>query len=304
MSDSLYRKYAFIYSEISKNRDFYQEIKNLGALDLDRNSSFVELFAGPAYHCIELKKQGWGGKIIAIDNSEQMKEVSEKLNFSGNYICSDVNDALENLSNLELILIPKFSIVLVDREYLDQLLKKARKALSKTGVMYIEICKGSCVDENMYIAGELAQDGKYISTFDTSMGKVRKSWPHNIKFLNELENVAEITMKLEYKTQEKVERLEFVTTENIYTKPELEELFKKQGFQECNKSSFDMDESYFMAIKASNVIESKLEQLKTLSMCKVFDISTDEKRCAHLERSGLNCEDHNMSLSCYVYNLL
>jgi hypothetical protein len=213
-SNPLYNHLAFAYAAFANDRDFFREVEALGL----KNSSEIEvceLFAGPAYHSIELLRFCCDVKVTAIDNSSFMKIEAQKLGFSekDKYIVGDVCDTLESLQQTyDYFLILRYSLGLISPKDLSRLLRTISSRLKKSGCIFIQLHRIDLIINNF--------DGLSIRERNViSNGcNINCLWPSGS--LKWREDCFEVQMPVTLFVDDK--KYEIVSHEWIYTKTDLD----------------------------------------------------------------------------------
>lgn len=307
-SNNLYSDYAELYAIIADDRDFVYELTKMEVLKLDSSSTFVELFAGPAYHSTTLKKMGWDGKIIAIDSSKAMEDVAKKRGFFGNYICSDAISGLSTVTQAQVICIPRYSIVLVDHDYVKQLFYVIANALCSDGFFFIEIHKDTVVNEQAKIHGNWERLGIYRREVKNQGRSIECLWPFTTKAVDIEKNIVDMSVKIT-STNDSGKQDEFIFTsrEHLHSRTTLDNFASEARLVPAPDLNFDTSDGNFIAYQKKSDSAADSDYFKTLgkkALNRIFDLSTNETQSKLIEKSGLDVEHHDSPLSLHVYNLL
>lgn len=141
MIGHFYTEYAEYYAVIANDRNFSKECRKIiSFLNLNEEFNMLEIFAGPAYHSIELTKQGintW-----AIDLSKEMKSIAVVRGFRnpGHYLSGKLPNELDNLKKqMDCVLCMRYSIGYLNRKEVFVLLNKMKTILKYKGLIFIEL---------------------------------------------------------------------------------------------------------------------------------------------------------------------
>ncbi|MFK5970605.1 MAG: hypothetical protein QM487_10865 [Candidatus Marithrix sp.] len=305
MLHDLYSNHANLYAAIANDRDFTEELNRIKAFDIPSNGLFVELFAGPAYHCIGLLNGGWSGKAVAIDNSSSMENISSDLGFTGNYLCTDAILGLDKIANANIIFIPRYSIVLVDREYVSKLFHAIASSLDIEGMFFLEIHTDSNIKNQLYIGGNWNELGIHKRVVKTHLGTIECIWPYTTKVVNADDKIVDMSVQITIKNNNNIDEHVFISREHLHTKSDILEFADSAGLIEVTDKSCELGDSYLLAFelkKKPKVYPSK--NINSLAFNRIFDISSKDACFNQLSKSGLDTVAHDSPLSLHVYNLL
>ncbi|NER29489.1 MAG: class I SAM-dependent methyltransferase [Symploca sp. SIO1C4] len=214
----LYNSLAFAYTAFANDRDFSREVEALG-IKKSSQIEVCELFAGPAYHSIELLRSRCDVKVTAIDNSSLMKIEAQKLGFpeKGEYIVGNVCDTLESLQQAyDYFLILRYSLGLIPPKDLSRLLRAISNRLNFSGCVFIQLHRIDLI----------VNDFERLSIRERNVVSNSRNitclWPSGP--LKWREDCFEVQMPVTLFVDD--ERYETVSHEWIYTKTDLE--------RECN----------------------------------------------------------------------
>lgn len=314
MSHELYFNYAELYGLIADDRNFIEELNRLRAFTLPSTGLFVELFAGPAYHGTHLLNGGWNGKVVAIDNSPEMEKVACNRGFNGNYLCADAIIGLEQIVNADLIFIPRYSIVLVDKEYAANLFNQAAKSLDTNGVFFVEIHKDANIENQLYIGGRWDELSIHKRILETPLGKIECIWPYKTEIVDSDKKIVDMDVKITIAKDNLFDEYVFTSREHLHTKADILKFADEAGLKELRERSCELVDSYLLAFglkecdtKTNSPILADTFQsdiLEKLSFNRLFDISSVDACSVQLKKSGLDADAHDSPLSLHVYNLL
>jgi hypothetical protein len=315
-SHDLYGKYSKLYALIADDRDFVYELNKMGVCKLDPSSTFVELFAGPAYHSKTLRDNeiGWNGTAIAIDRSKEMVSLAKERGFNGTYICSDAIQGLSSVTQAQIICIARYSIVLVDSNYLKKLFELISKVLCNDGFLFLEIHKDSLVNKQSPICGDWQQLGIYRREVKTKDCLIECFWPFNVEVIDK--NIFDMSVKVKITDESgQTDELYFNSREHMHSREDLDKIASLFNLGFVPDSSFDTESGYFLAYQKQKNSTSdfevgycekneKFQSLEDKALCYTFDLSTPEKRRDLIKNSGLDISSHDSPLSLHIYNLL
>lgn len=236
MIERFYNEFATYYHLISMDRDFAGQVGLLRQLferdqPNDRPYNLVELFAGPAIHCVAALQAGCA-ETWAIDSSETMKQVALEEGFApACHYCvgtlpQDLHLIAEN-ALLDCVLCLRYSLGYLEREEVVELLKLLATRLSPGGKIFIELHDISCVVGNMEGADILVRRAK-----SKTGEEVCCTWPDGPIKWDRLNFTAEMGVSLWVEHPDiprKIER--FSSRENIYSSKELAFMARLAGLK-------------------------------------------------------------------------
>jgi SAM-dependent methyltransferase len=147
MLNTLYFEKAYLYQHIANDRDFAKECQFIQEIYENLNqrtpSSLLELFAGPAFHAGSFFKNQIE-TCYAIDYSETMREIAiDTFAFPNeSYIIGELPQAIFHLpskAQLDIILIMRYSLGLIDYDNAEKLLQQLSTILTNGGIVVIEL---------------------------------------------------------------------------------------------------------------------------------------------------------------------
>ena len=212
--NSLYNDLAFAYAAVANDRDFSREVH---ALNIKKSSNIevCELFAGPAYHSIELNRLFSNVNVTAIDNSQNMKLEAKKLGFleKNKYIVGDVITTLESLQiKYDYFLILRFSLGLISPNDLSRLLVAISIRLKSGGCIFVQLHRIDLIASQLE---HLSIRERHVIFNDHN---ITCYWPSGL--LHWMEDCFEVQMPVTLFVDDK--KYETVSHEWIYTKSDLE----------------------------------------------------------------------------------
>ena len=175
--NSLYSDEATLYYALSQDRDFHAELRALGiGRDTTKGQRLLELFAGPAYHSVALRKLGWQGQLVAVDSSQHMQALAIQHGFPSDqsYLVADACEVFQSLpaqTEFSNVLALRWSLGLVPPEKAEHVVRGVCERLKQGGQAFFELHR---VD---LIAGNLADLSIRTRTTTVGDAQVTCVWP-------------------------------------------------------------------------------------------------------------------------------
>ena len=139
--DEFYSKYAHLYEKISMDRAFDEQVDSLLRYSgKEERGSALELFAGPAYHGMELKKRRW--ECLSVDNSHEMCALAIENGISPeDYFVSDIPGCFSNMkrNGFDVIFCLRYSIGYLNKKKVLELFEGLSNFASGQSFMFIEL---------------------------------------------------------------------------------------------------------------------------------------------------------------------
>ncbi len=245
--NDLYSAHARLYSVIADDRDFHGEVHHMGAHALGRGDTFVELFAGPAFHSIALRELGSEAGIVAIDNAAEMADEALRRGFSGTYHVADAIEGLAAVACARIVCIPRYSVALVDDAYLHGLLEAVASRLRiSDGTLLIEMHPAALVDyaEDPPDWSEL---GIHRRVIPTSEGEIECIWPNKVSVVDPAANLVEMEIRV---SRRGADDLQFASREHLRSRDALIAIANTAGLRLCPDRSFETDNGRYLAFSA------------------------------------------------------
>ncbi len=231
---SYYKRHPDIYDAINTDRNFEEQLDFIGSVIKKKESvNFLELFAGPAYHCI-CAEQKFNWNTYAVDFSGPMKDIAISQGFKKpeQFIVGALPDALNSdvfKEKLDCIYIPRYSIGYISRTEVLSLFNKLKKLMHEDCYMLLEMHDIAMITQdlsNLHIKERTAilEDGR----------KVTCTWPDGAISWESDKYMASMPVKIEI--DEKVHR--FVSKECIYSAEEIYFLAGLAGFEPLDLSEY------------------------------------------------------------------
>ena len=300
-TNSLYEEHAHIYYHLANDRQFDIETLEISKLSPDKSGSFVELFAGPAYHSLEAESLGIFNDVIAIDSSDRMKNISSVYGYNSTYIVNDCTKALEELLNISVAIIPRFSICLIDPQSVDLLFNALSKSMMKDGIIAIELHNNIDIEQNL--------ENISIKERNFFVGKEKFTckWPKSILSTNNELGVNNLSIEVEIRSTDT--HITSISNEYLYDIKFVEEKLETIGFILDKTSDIKTPSGTFNVFRNKESLFNDKESVTYMdnmvsrSLSEIFTLDNDSAK-THISRSGLDIEKHHTTLTSHVYNLL
>lgn len=244
MSNILYDNLAEIYDKIADDRSFKAECEDILSIyqkfNKKRANSVLELFAGPAYHS-EVFQNEYGIKSIAIDGSEQMKELAcykhniDHQNYIVGMLPHILTDTVVKLnSSYDIVLLMRYSLGLIDYENVERLLMQLTSLLSPNGIVLIELHNLNLLF-NHFNGLKIKERKKYLPETKQSISCI---WPSGPLTWNTEQ--LQVFMPIQIELTEENGNKEVFKTESIeyvYTTSEIDRIIKNMPLSRKTISS-------------------------------------------------------------------
>jgi hypothetical protein len=301
-----YGEFAHLYSAIANDRDFRGQVDATGILSADPGATFVELFAGPAYHCRALRDAGWPGRVVAVDSSESMRAIALTGRDDLEYVVADVVDALRTIRGVDVVSAFRYSIGLIDRDHLDALMAALTESLAAHGQAFVELHREDAIRSNFAtfpIRERVAAAG---------WGTVRCTWPSSARPITPDGRTVEMDVVLTVESADGVTRHQFTSHEHLYTFDEVAAAAAAAGLvaRRLRHAAFPDSDLALLERPAptgsgqggGRSADEVLRAVEGRAFSAVFDLRDGGAAERQIRRSGLRVREHDVPLSIYVYN--
>lgn len=298
-----YTKYADLYRAVADDRDFEAEVRAMLGPAPRVGSAFVELFAGPAYHCAATRTIAPDLTSIAIDTSSEMQRLAAASGAAHHYFVGDVSDVLRCLpKSAHVVCVPRYSIVLISEYSVGVLFAAARRVLAPGGVFFLEVHPDSATGSHVPITGEWEDLDIHVRRRDVDGMHVTCEWPESVKLVQSEPRVLDMTVRVlvDKPDAPDPEVLRFTSREHIHTAETLWRLAAASGLREAQGRSFSTADGHFFAFEALE----ELGAVNTRPDLVHIGWSWQDAALARLADSGLDTDKHDAVLRKHVYNLL
>lgn len=236
--NQLYSHFADCYDVISEDRNFANECTTLLSYISKpvEKLSFLELFAGPAYHGAELKKRG--ADVMCIDSSKEMKDMAMTYHTISDqeYIVGALPDSLHFLplnKTFDLITIMRFSLGLIPPKAMEKLLESIHDKLAVDGLLAIELHRLNLLTADL---NDLTIRSRTYPTRD-GKGTIRCEWPSGPIRWDENALKVEMPVNIIVKQDGHIEEQVTVSHEHIYLLEHFEKYIDLHGGYKILKDS-------------------------------------------------------------------
>jgi SAM-dependent methyltransferase len=231
--DVCYSRYPEIYAAFADDRDFQEESEALVAAvpgGASSGGSFLELFAGPAYHAICVEGMpGW--RAYAIDSSATMKEVALRRGFrdADRYVVGKLPAALSGFGpkdRFDCVFVARFSLGYLGPTALPALLRRLRGVLNPGGLFFAELH-----DLKAILGGVERLGIRHRAAVGPDGEAILCAWPDGPIKWRSTEYVAEMPVSIEViPRQGEARRVSFVSREHIHSAMQVKRVARTLGY--------------------------------------------------------------------------